>query len=490
MSRSRAGLLALFAASLSLYLTPALRFGFDGLYGQDAYAYLDYARGPLTTRLFDPGPLPPFFWPPGYPLLVALIGLWADPLRAALGMSLVAGALVPPLIVLLGHALWPGRPRVGWIAGALAAPVPQLWQSSAVAMADTTALAAGTLGAIALVRYTRAGGARRFALGAGAVSFAVLTRWAYALVAIPMVLLVLHATRRMERPVGLRHLVVGAVVTLLVLSPVLGAALGSHGADSTLEANLAIHRWNPAAAFRTVHESSEGTLRYRLPNGVWYAIAPARVFFFTPLVALFLLPGVAAEIRARDPARLIVLLGWPLSLYLWHSGDVLQNFRFTLAALSPLALLAALGIVQSWERLSGWVRLVPLSLLLAGLVWMVASGLTLTGSFVARKAESLETVRWVEAQLDDEARLLTFGLTQTADTYTSLDVRDLFSLTPDGVDRIVAQPPTYLLVDGGSIERQWRGRSPDIIVRYLLDRYGLEEVGERPPYTLYRVGLP
>ena len=44
-----------------------LRVPFDGLYGQDAYAYLDYA-GALRTALLNGSPPPPFFWPIGYPL--------------------------------------------------------------------------------------------------------------------------------------------------------------------------------------------------------------------------------------------------------------------------------------------------------------------------------------------------------------------------------------------------------------------------------------
>ena len=67
----------------------------------------------------------------------------------------------------------------------LAALNPQLWQSSIVVMSDTTALAAGTLGGWALARYARLGGARWLALSAAALAYAMATRWAYALEALP-----------------------------------------------------------------------------------------------------------------------------------------------------------------------------------------------------------------------------------------------------------------------------------------------------------------
>ena len=40
---------------------------FDGLYGQDAFAYYDYATGPLRAALLSLKLPPPFTWPPGSP---------------------------------------------------------------------------------------------------------------------------------------------------------------------------------------------------------------------------------------------------------------------------------------------------------------------------------------------------------------------------------------------------------------------------------------
>ncbi|HEY0582025.1 MAG TPA: hypothetical protein VGE94_07565, partial [Chloroflexota bacterium] len=50
----------------------ALSRGFDGLYGQDAFAYFEYATTSVRQSILHLAPLEPFFWPPGYPLLVAV----------------------------------------------------------------------------------------------------------------------------------------------------------------------------------------------------------------------------------------------------------------------------------------------------------------------------------------------------------------------------------------------------------------------------------
>src|SRR2546428_5221843 len=79
---------------------------FDGLYRQDSFAYFHYATGPLRQGLLHLQPPPPFFWPPGYPLLVAamsvLVGIM--PLAGQI-VSVSAGAAVAPLTVLLAAAI-------------------------------------------------------------------------------------------------------------------------------------------------------------------------------------------------------------------------------------------------------------------------------------------------------------------------------------------------------------------------------------------------
>ncbi|HVO42761.1 MAG TPA: hypothetical protein VMT34_09065, partial [Aggregatilineales bacterium] len=61
----------LFGVSLALRGYLALALHFDGLYGQDAYAYYTYGQQ-LRTAAAQFQPSPHFYWPLGYPVLVAL----------------------------------------------------------------------------------------------------------------------------------------------------------------------------------------------------------------------------------------------------------------------------------------------------------------------------------------------------------------------------------------------------------------------------------
>src|SRR5438270_3257623 len=131
-------------------------------------------------------PLEPFFWPPGYPLLVALTSLVLGPIPLAGQLvSLVMGALVPVLTALLVRELWPRDPTLAVLSGALVALCGQLWQSSIVVMADTTGLALAAVAAWALARYVRNGTLAWLILAAAAIAYATLARWIYGLVGLP-----------------------------------------------------------------------------------------------------------------------------------------------------------------------------------------------------------------------------------------------------------------------------------------------------------------
>src|ERR1700720_3374239 len=84
--RDRQRVLLLLPGLLVLVLVAAVLVvrRFDGLYGQDAFAYYHYAVGPLRQSLLALRlvPLPEFYWPPGFPAVVAVasLALGASPL--------------------------------------------------------------------------------------------------------------------------------------------------------------------------------------------------------------------------------------------------------------------------------------------------------------------------------------------------------------------------------------------------------------------------
>ena len=494
----------------------ALLESFDGLYGQDPFAYFGYATGAMRQSLLHLHGPPPFFWPPAYPFVVAVVSLAVGPVPLAGQLvSLAAGALVPVFTALLAREIWSppereSRDRSGWvafagvpvIAGVLVACTGQLWQSSVVVMADTLGLAAATAGAWALACYGRRRDLSWLLLAAGLLAAATVTRWIYGVVAAPFAVYALLVACRQQRATALAHLGLAASVAAAVLAPVTVVALrdvvGSDGAHAAFAGDFGVYGgWSPLRAFHREFTTADGTLSYALPTGLYYAVAPARWAFLTPLLAPLIVPGAWAVIRRASAAPVLLLLGWAGAVYAFHAGAAYQNFRFTLAYLPPLAILAAIGLheVARWLGAVSTRRAYAVAGLAAvfavGLAAMAADGVHSTRNLIAQKNDGLAIVRWTEARVPEDARLITFNLTSTFRRYSRLQTSELYEQEPTRLTVLVAsRPAVFLLVDVSSVEGQWRRRSPGRAFRWLERNPGLTPIGAHGGFTLFRVATP
>ena len=464
--------------------------GFDGLYGQDAYAYFDYSVGSVRQSLLHATPLEPFFWPPGYPLLVAFTSLLMGPLPLAGQLvSLVMGALVPVFTYQLARELWPDDRPLWLLSAGLVALCGQLWQSSVVVMADTAGLALATFSAWALARYASKTRARWLIAASAAIAYATLARWIYGLVAIPFAVYALWPVFRRRAIV---HAAAAIGVAILILTPTVGAPLlglvTNPGQPAAFAGNFQVYSWSPLNALRHDFFTADGHLAYAQPNGVYYALAPANLAFFGPLLAVWALPGVWVARTWSRPAAVLVV-GWAAIVFVFHAGAPWQNFRFTLAYLPPLAILSSAGFLYVWRRFPGrWPRLAVAVCLTFGLLMSAAAAVRLVERFIDAKDQELALVHWVEPQTAAGARLFSFGPTLAFRHYSSLPTFDLFDLSAADVREIVAQGgPEYVLVDRGSLESQWLDQAPWTNFRQLSDSPGLIELGNDQGYTLYEL---
>ena len=468
--------------------------GFDGLYGQDAFAYFEYGTGPLRAavvhgRLAAP---PAFFWPPGYPTLVALASLVVGPGPLAGQLtSLLMGALVPVFTALLARELLTDEPVTALLAGGLAAVCGQLWQSSAVVMSDTTGLALATLGAYGVARYGRRGGGGWLLVAAAGLSWATISRWVYSLVAVVCGLYaavqLARAGPRQRLLAGVPSVVLGCLVLGWVLAPVVGHGLNGAPFIGTLD-TYGGDTWSLAnVAKREFLTTGHGFVHYSLPNGVYYAAAALHPFMLTPLLGVLAVPGSVVLARQRARAPLALLVGWLAAVYILQAGTTWQNLRYVLAYLPPVAILAAVGAQALLSR-RDWLAWAARAWLTVGLVWAVSGGLRLTQQVIDRKQADLATVRWVEAQASADAQLLTFGPTLTFRHYGQREAIELFELTPNDLRRLLTNGrPTLLLLDVANAEQQWVGRAPAEDYGWLRDHPGLEPLGTRDGLSLFRV---
>ncbi len=468
-----ASALGLVVAVPGLLLLAAFRF--DGLYGQDSFAYVDYAMGPLRAALLALEPPPPFTWPPGYPLVVAAAAMVTGPAAwVGVAVSLVAGALVPVLVALLAYRLMPvihpeaadrQRVVVSLLAGLVAATAGQLWQSSVVAMSDTLGVAVVAAAAWAVCSYA-ATGRPAWLVGASlAAALAIQVRWVHGLAVLPLGLVALRALIQRPRGVALRHAIAALTVGLVVAAPTLGpmVAAAVRGADVPFAVNFTVFEWRPENAHRSTFETADGRLEYGLPSGAYYLLQPIQPYWFAGL-GILAIPGVARVLRSRSLAATATLVAWPAIELGFLAGGAYQNSRFFLAALPPVAILIALGAGEVWKvtaplrrRRDGPLggRIAALAI---GLCLVINAGLAtvFTARFIARQSADRAAIQSLAAMVPPEAAIASLGATPALRHAGRANVVELYDLDEEEVAGLGdADSPAFLLVDLAAFQGQW-----------------------------------
>lgn len=489
----------LFLLALTLRLAAIAGWRFDGLYGQDSFAYFRQALAIAANLPLGRPPPVDFFWPNGYPLLVAAFTLvagqtaWAGQLA-----SLLCGALLAPLAYQLSRDLFPGAGRrAGVLAGLIVAVAGQPILSSVVVMADMPALFWAALAARLTVRAWQRPRPAAWLWGAGAaLALAIVTRWLYVLLAPALVFYSLYEMSRLKaRWWQPAPAVLGGFA---ILAPQVWLSLNRPAGLF----HSWLLGWRPLNFVGRQFDTLDGRSVYDLPVGVFYAQPAGHPAYIFPLLGLAAAWGLWRLWQTRNWGALILLLGWLAPVYLFLAGIPYQNFRFGLTHYLPLVLLTAFGwseLWASWERGRSGTGAGPVSGRLRRMLWPAVTGLCLLGmllwaypmlnSFLAGQNRSKEIARQAAQRLPDEATLLAFGLTLTLQHYTPANTLELFYLDERSLPALASSTgPLYLLVDPGNLESQWAGKQPFLNYRWLQEHPGLTEIERFPPYILYRVG--
>ncbi len=475
-------MLALFSAAVVLRVWLLAGTPFDGLYGQDAYAYHDFAQA-LRLSISTGNAPGPFFWPLGYPALLAgAYALFGAGGSTGQAVSILCGALLSPLLYGLARQIGIGRGGA-LVAALVIAACGQALQSSLVVMADIPALAVATLSAVTLWRYRQRGGAGWLAATAFLLALAGITRWLYLVLALPWLAAVLVER---ARPLRRREIAAALATAALVLLPQM---VYSSSSPFPLLNHPWVVGWSPAHATLRVFDNDDGHFAYAEPNAQFYAHPFYDPYFLSPLLTPLLLIGVWVLRRRRAP--LLMLLGWALLPYLFLIGIPYQNIRFPLIAMPAVALLVGAGANRALAWHPRWSRLVPATmtgLVIVALAQMLLVSRPVVRQFIANQQADKAAVAWVAQQIPAQATLYTYGLTLTLRHYTDFDVHELYFETPTTLAQ--ARAPgrvNYLFCNVGVIENQWKGRTPQIAYDWLKEQRGLIPLGRYGSYQLFRL---
>jgi len=282
------------------------RSPFDGLYGQDAYFYLQATRTladiwsepqSLWTWLTSAGSPPISVWPLGFHIQMALASLvvGAGPLSGQI-LSLIAGVLTPVITTVLFVALaglagervgilrsldlgtWAGSLFSGLVVAASALSI----RSSVVVMADMTGVMWATLGALLATLFVSNENPRtRTGLLAGlCLGIASVTRYIYPLLLLPVLAMVAIMIYSRDGRSGFREQAglflrrslpaVLPVVVLVGLQLLHNIIHPMPGLPSPV-----ISAWSPGNALGTSFDSPDGHLEYSTPMIAFFISSPS-----------------------------------------------------------------------------------------------------------------------------------------------------------------------------------------------------------------------
>lgn len=517
----RAAAAILLGAALMSRAALVLVNNFDGLYGQDAYAYYDYGRALFDALKHFHAP-PPFWWPLGYPAVLNFAFVVGGvSIASAQWVTILCGALVAPLTFGLAYEITPASYRnvAAWVAGLICAVDGQLAQSSVVIMADAPALMFATLAAWLLVRYARTRYVLTLCLASIAAGIAVWTRWQNLIFAIFWILALLlieigsvtrftpnsESTETGSWRVGRSRIFIAFALLAFVLLPQL---LIRNATNSPLAGQSWLEGWSFSNFFARTFENVDGHFEYALPVAIFYAQVfahPAYLFvMFTPFFligAIILLrefrpvhqtiPQLDVTLSSKNPfsrpdswSKPVLLLGWIAGMVLFLAGIPYENFRFGLGVFAPLAAVTGIGAGWVWQRWrASHFRSLFVGWIVVALVVMLVWQPRVLAPVLAIKTRELAQVRWLESQLLPDAHLYTMSIDGAVQTYSKIGVTNLWEMDPTALDFSV---PIFLYVDLNNIKTQWRGRLPDQLLRGLNETGFLHLEGMFADWTLYR----
>jgi hypothetical protein len=288
---------------------------FDGLYGQDAYAYKEHAWH-IKSYLLGGSRPPKFFWPVNYPFLAAIVDFIVNDFTITLQViSILSWSFIGYFSYRMLRQQYPNSLALNSLLYVVVfiSFAPYLVRFAGCSMSDELT----TLFVLLCFKFSLNTQKKNTLLWA--VTFgllAVFTRYgAMVLVAIPITYSFYHQMKKQPF-----HFYISlAVVSFIIVLPY----FYFNGVElySTLQRSVTSD-WSMISWFQSSFESPEGTLNYDLPNIIY-----AFYNFFHPLFLFIGLPLIIYAIYHKINLNTVILVSVVLYSF-FIAGIHFQNKRF------------------------------------------------------------------------------------------------------------------------------------------------------------------
>jgi len=473
-----ARLILLFATALIIRIAFLLDSGFDGLYGQDAYAYLNWSENFRNEILSFNIPKKFFYWPVGYFLITSFVSLIIPlPMKTvALGVSIISGSLLAPAVYRLAKeisAVALGKESAEVIAlysGLIVCFSGTLIKSSVVIMSDALAVLLITCGIYYLIKYSGDYSLPELVKAFIFLALAVMTRYAYALCIVLFLTVITTAYFRSGRSfevikAALISLTAGLIVSIPELYYMInyGISYFQYEGDNPTWASS----WSILNFFRSSFVTFDGVKDYRFINSVYY-LAPIFHPLYLSVFGFTFLAGCMRLIKLRY--LMLIFTAWFLPFYFFLSGVPYQSLRYAIGYLPLFIIISATGL--SSARLSSFKKNV---FFVTGIVVLLAAAYIHFIKFNQQKQTELEVAEYVRTNFNDRDMILSYDVTFAIEHYSAYDVTEFATCPLNDIKNITeANGTVYLILPIEKIRTQYKGFDMERKLDYLLANYKSE----------------
>lgn len=486
-------LILLYILSFVFRLLIIVFFKFDGLYGQDAYAYLDFSKRFLESLTIFQIP-PNFYWPIGFYIFTSVFTVftWGNVDLAGLLVSLNSGSLCAGFVYLLAYEITyninkPERKNLSLYAGLITAFSPILVKQSIVIMSDSLALMFAAWGMWQFVKYFRSNKLKHITFAFIMFSLSVMTRYAFALLSVPVLAYIIYniVARKSLRLKYIKHTLIAFLAGIVVFSPQL-YYLFTHGVSYFQyegEHGTWASSWNFFNFFKNDFTTFDGTMHYRLWNGLYY-LSPVYHPMYLLIFGFPFLTGLYLLIKKKQIIILLLLFGWIAVYYIYLSGNPFQSLRYTMSFLPAMVVVSAYGLAEIRIK-----YIYKMLFLYPGILLFVLYGVYHISGFVEQKDKELEVVNLVKISIPESSTVFAFDITMAVNHYTNLNAHEFFNNSEHEIKEKINSSPdgTYFILPVEAIKTQWKGLPLEKKYEFIKNNYPVQTVAAINKFTIFKI---
>lgn len=483
----------LFISAFVLRVLLLVIFKFDGLYGQDAYGYLEYSK--KFYESLGSFQIPPsYYWPIGFSLFTSFFTVFTagNVWLAGLLVSLNSGSLCAGFVYLLAYELFISfgeqqRKKIALYAGLITAFIPLLVKSSIVLMSDSLAIMFASWSVWQVVKYTSAFKLKHLIFAAVTLSLAVMTRYGYTLLIVPILIFIIYtAAKNKTKALRLtRDILIGSLFGIIVFIPQLYYILQNGIPNFHTEGGVGIWptMWSPLNFFRKDFTTFDGTMHYRMWNSL-YNLSPVFHPYYLAVFGFAFIAGAYLLLKNKIYKTIVFFLCWFLVYYLFFSGGAYQALRFLISFMPVMIIVSAYGLAEI--RLKDTYKNL---FLYFGLAVFAAFMFYHMSVSTEQKNKEFEIINWVNKNIKVGSKVFAFDVTLAINHYTKIHADEFFNNKENELKNKIDSSANdiYFILPVKVIKTQWKGLPMEKKYEFIANNYPLQDIGKVNKFTILKL---